>query len=666
MTATGGCALRIRRILGSLGAAAALCCGAAAQDALVGPSMALKWPGEPISAFIREVFQSRDGVYWFGTNGDGLARYDGDELTYLSLKDGLGGSAIRGILQADDGAMWFATDGGVSRYADGAFTNYTTDDGLSAGDAWSIMRDRAGTIWVGTHRGVCRFDGERFEAFPLPRVEVDAPESRFTPEVVFAMIEDHDGNLWFGTDGEGVHRYDGKAFTSFTTRDGLAGDMVRSLCEDRHGRVWIGTEGGGVSRYDGESFMNFTQADGLNNDRVFEIYEDRAGNMWFSTLGAGACRYNGVSFAPFGVEQGLSVNDLPCACGSGLLSRDCHGPGGGHVQEFFQDRGGVMWFGCSGGLFYLDGERLVHVSKEGPWPRAHVDDALATFAHLVGGEWRVTFESKAAQFDRWAWGPGGHSLRSRTFNSKGDGESTTGVRRVLYRHPGRGRAEMLTLHWFDLMGTGPVTIEGEKARYRYDLFYGEEHPYSPMLTRPLVADFVFDGPDKYSIALSDDAGGEPGPPMAVWKYARSAELTPIPATAADPPRPVKFLGAFETLAGRTWATGDDAGSARVEWIPYAEAVFASIKFGGRTIETHIYHHPITDVLLCLALTDSGGVYEGTVRVDDDGAIVFDLTGYEGDAVIKQVVGIVIAAAGRRVTALVGAGGVVWEGMLSPS
>jgi hypothetical protein len=34
------------------------------------------------------------------------------------------------------------------------------------------------------------------------------------------MIEDKKGNLWFG--GDGLCRYDGKTFTRFTAKDGLA------------------------------------------------------------------------------------------------------------------------------------------------------------------------------------------------------------------------------------------------------------------------------------------------------------------------------------------------------------------------------------------------------------------------------------------------------------
>jgi hypothetical protein len=38
------------------------------------------------------------------------------------------------------------------------------------------------------------------------------------------VFQDKDNNFWFGTDGNGVCRYDGKTVTRFTTKDGLSHD----------------------------------------------------------------------------------------------------------------------------------------------------------------------------------------------------------------------------------------------------------------------------------------------------------------------------------------------------------------------------------------------------------------------------------------------------------
>ncbi len=44
-----------------------------------------------ISDYIRRIFQDKNGHLWFGTNGDGVCRYDGKELEYFSIRQGFGG-----------------------------------------------------------------------------------------------------------------------------------------------------------------------------------------------------------------------------------------------------------------------------------------------------------------------------------------------------------------------------------------------------------------------------------------------------------------------------------------------------------------------------------------------------------------------------------------------
>ncbi len=308
---------------------------------------------EQIGVQVLDAFQDRDGNYWFSAGRYGVCRYDGESLTYLSEQKGLRRRGIVEILQDEGGAMWFATTTGVSRYEDGKFTNYTVANGLSHNRVWSMMMDSNGTLWAGTRGGVCRFDGESFVPFPIPRAEVENPYSNISPLLAWGMAEDQAGNLWFGMDGEGVRKFDGESFTTYTTKDGLAGNNVRSVYCDRRGRIWFGTAKGGVSCYDGTTFRNFTEKDGLTNNSISGILEDSAGNMWFSTLGEGACRYDGETFTAFREDHGLMINGSPAHA---------------HVHDMFEDRDGILWFACSGGLFYLDGESFINVTRDGPWP----------------------------------------------------------------------------------------------------------------------------------------------------------------------------------------------------------------------------------------------------------------------------------------------------------
>ena len=82
-----------------------------------------------------------------------------------------------------------------------------------------------------------------------------------------AILQDTDGNLWFGTSG-GVSRYDGASWQTFTTKDGLADNEIMSILQDTDGNLWFGTCGG-VSRYDGTSWQTFTTKIGRVPNAVF-------------------------------------------------------------------------------------------------------------------------------------------------------------------------------------------------------------------------------------------------------------------------------------------------------------------------------------------------------------------------------------------------------------
>ena len=303
-------------------------------------------PDAPISEYVRHVFEDRDGHLWLGTNGEGVVLWDGKTLSWLGPGTALDRCAIRGIVQDGDGAMWFATERGVVRWHSGAATTYTTANGLAADDCWSLFRDRDGTIWVGTMRGVCRLVGKRWEPFPLPAAVEPVREARFAREVVWDFAQAADGSMWFATDGDGLRRWDGKVFTAYTQKDGIGGDCVRTCCVDRNGRVWAGSDGGGLACFDGKAWRRWTDKDGLGNDRIFVIVEASDGALWISTLGAGLARWDGTKFTQLRETDGRTRN---------------------HVQSILQAKDGTMWFGFSGGLYRLAGERLVHVTKDGPW-----------------------------------------------------------------------------------------------------------------------------------------------------------------------------------------------------------------------------------------------------------------------------------------------------------
>src|SRR6476620_1030552 len=94
------------------------------------------------------------------------------------------------------------------------------EDGLPQNSIKAIAQTADGYLWLATQAGLVRFDGVRFTVFNTAN----------TPALininVMALLAARDGSLWIGTYGGGVTRLKDGTFTTYTTRDGLAHDVV--------------------------------------------------------------------------------------------------------------------------------------------------------------------------------------------------------------------------------------------------------------------------------------------------------------------------------------------------------------------------------------------------------------------------------------------------------
>jgi ligand-binding sensor domain-containing protein len=297
---------------------------------------------------LRKIFQDKKGDLWFGTNVYGVMRFNGDTLVYFDEKDGIGNGRITGILEDIEGMLWFGTASGLSKFDGTTFTNFSKEDGLLHSEIWSLTLDSKGIFWIGTTEGVYRFDGEKFTPFSIPKADIKDAVTVYSFGRISSILKDKQGVLWFGTDGYGISKYDGRTFTHITKEDGLPGNNISDLMEDKNGNIWIGTMFGGVSKYDGTSFTNFTQDGIITGVETGGFFEDTSGNIWFAAENHGVYKYDGSSFTKFNKEDGLNTN--------GVLS-------------IFKDKEGRFWFGGWGGLFRFDGKSFTSVTRDGPWEK---------------------------------------------------------------------------------------------------------------------------------------------------------------------------------------------------------------------------------------------------------------------------------------------------------
>jgi ligand-binding sensor domain-containing protein/signal transduction histidine kinase len=288
------------------------------------------------------------------------------------------------------------------------FTNYGTEQGLPISSVLCSLEDGFGNLWFGTNGGgVSRYDGKSFSNFTTAQ--------GLAGNVIWCIIQDSSGNIWFGTDGDGASRYDGKGFTNFTAAQGLVGNNVRSIIQDKSGNLWFATYNG-VSKYNGKTFTNYTVANGLPHNYIYSIMRDKSDNLWFAT-GRGASWYNNETFMNFRTSQELGGKAIRCIIqdvygriwfaiqGGGAIMYDgknftkyttAQGLVDNRVYCIMQDRSGGVWFGTEGGVSRYDGKTFTNYTTSAGLPDNVISNILQDRS---GNIWFCTFGGGVSRYE---------------------------------------------------------------------------------------------------------------------------------------------------------------------------------------------------------------------------------------------------------------------------
>jgi signal transduction histidine kinase/ligand-binding sensor domain-containing protein len=246
---------------------------------------------------------------------------------------------------------------------------WQTQDGLPENTVQAFAQTPDHYLWIGTSGGLVRFDGARFVLY----------DRENTPEIhensIFSLTVSHDGSLWAGTDGGGLVRFRNGIFRTYSAKDGLGNDFVRTVYEDREGTIWVGTDDG-LFRFAGERLIRVDGSGKVPALAVHAILEDGAGRLWVGgsklvMIHGNECREYALEGEPSAsrVKSILETSDGTLWVGnvSGLQRMS---PGSGEngrfekipevkstVRVLREDKAGVLWIGSIGGglIQYRDG-----------------------------------------------------------------------------------------------------------------------------------------------------------------------------------------------------------------------------------------------------------------------------------------------------------------------
>jgi ligand-binding sensor domain-containing protein/signal transduction histidine kinase len=356
--------------------------------------------GGPSRNLITAMLEARDGTMWVGTLS-GLFRMQGPGS--LRRLPGIT-HIVRGLCESADGNLWIATvAGGAFVYQSGILSRMPAPAILPSNTVFDIFEDSEKDVWLGMQVGMLRLnktpvsvirlpgaadsefgtiygdrDGSVWEASTsLFRIRNGVAQRRVIAGLLDArvrtLMRDKAGDLWIGTDGDGLLHLAGKHVTRVTSQNGLTNDFVRVILQSRDGSLWIGTDGG-VSHLSSKGIFNFNTHNGLSYFCVTALLEDHQGDVWIGTS-RGLSHLHGDAFQSDLITESLKQEKL---------------------WSIHEDPEGGLWFGTSDGLYSFRSGKLVHYTKQ---------------QGLAGNIIYQILEDSASNF--WLSGPNGVSRFNR-------------------------------------------------------------------------------------------------------------------------------------------------------------------------------------------------------------------------------------------------------------
>lgn len=230
-----------------------------------------------------QVWESAEsGSQWLMVVRGQLWRVFGQDLRVYALDDGrlihqetlpqVAGYGARYFVTSDERLLTL-TDGPVFQREGDAWRPYPEYPGYAHRRAYVVRETEPGVFWAGVQGGLERWTADGVTYF-------GAAEGIREQDSIYTICPTRQGDIWFGSMGSGVYRYDGTAFHQSAKKDGLYSNSIRNIFEARDGSIWLAYRGTGISSYRNGRWVHFTFEHGVPNTEVLGFAETRPGEFW--------------------------------------------------------------------------------------------------------------------------------------------------------------------------------------------------------------------------------------------------------------------------------------------------------------------------------------------------------------------------------------------------
>ncbi|HWB91084.1 MAG TPA: two-component regulator propeller domain-containing protein, partial [Puia sp.] len=247
---------------------------------------------------IRAVQIDAEHRIWVQVQKQGLCLLD-PKTNRLHLVNAL--LPMAGSLESIGSALWTGDGNTLYRY-DAQTNTYTRiwqfpGGGNTPDEIWALKKDHNGDLLLATLNGrVLTWDTKAGRLLPEPLADSTGNLQYGT---IYDLYPDESGSLWIATakGGLGIADPERSRFHTHSNLPGIAGnpaDFVTSFVEMADSSLWIGTEGNGLLIYDRKK-ERYTRNLLLDGARIINMCKDRRGQIWVAAQSQGIDRIDPVT-----------------------------------------------------------------------------------------------------------------------------------------------------------------------------------------------------------------------------------------------------------------------------------------------------------------------------------------------------------------------------------
>lgn len=313
--------------------------------------------------YVRSLYEDRNNRFWVGCI-NGLLRYERSSDHFYEVDIWSGKNKIHPqvicFLERKNGDLWIATSGEglLSIKKDSSLCR--VDEELSARLCspfltW-LYEDSRGRIWIASDsKGLNLYLPEKNE------LRLFKSPGDFSSNDITNVCEDQTGTVFVATLSGGLYKYNENesSFLRVPYTDPATRLRIKTLSLSHDGNLYIGTDGQGLKFYNSakekiEDYEISSVQFDFSKAKVHAVLEDQAGNLWTGLFQKGVFMQSGTPnrFKYFGYNS-LHQNNIGSNC----------------VMSIFKDSGGTIWVGTDNdGLYgiYPSGKEARHYPLNKP------------------------------------------------------------------------------------------------------------------------------------------------------------------------------------------------------------------------------------------------------------------------------------------------------------